>query len=493
MGRRTIGRLTARAVEGLKRPGHFADGGGLYLQVSETESRSWVFRYQRAGRRREMGLGSFPAVGLKEARGKAATVRADLGAGKDPLAERQAERARRLTYERGTVSFREAAEQFIAAHAPGWRNPKHRQQWTNTLATYAHPVIGDLPIAAIDTQFVLRVLEPIWTQKTETASRLRGRIEAVLDWAAVRGMRTGENPARWRGHLDKLLPRRACVAPVEHHPALAYAEVPRFLADRRRQPGIAARALEFAILTAARTGEVIGAKWEEVEGEVWTIPGSRMKASREHRVPLAARVLAIAGEMRQAKTDEFVFPGGRDGKPLSNMAMAAVLKRMGRHDITAHGFRSSFRDWAGETTAFPREVIEHALAHQLRDKAEAAYARGALWEAAAVDGYVDGFEEREPSTAGKAVSISQGSSGLDIIARLPRSPLVGLACRSAPNADWPRTTSRRGFSGMRFRTICPSNISRKTVSCPGHFPGGVIWCDHQRGFPSEAVPQFVSC
>ena len=236
MGRRTIGRLTARAVEALKQPGHFADGGGLYLQVSETGSRSWVFRYQRAGRRREMGLGSFPAVGLKEARGKAALVRADLGAGKDPLAEREAERARRLTDERGTVSFRAAAEQFIAAHEPGWRNPKHRQQWTNMLATYAHPVIGDLPVAAIDTQFVLRVLEPIWTQKTETASRLRGRIEAVLDWATVRGMRTGENPARWRGHLDKLLPRRARLAPVEHHPALAYAEVPRFLADLRRQP-----------------------------------------------------------------------------------------------------------------------------------------------------------------------------------------------------------------------------------------------------------------
>ena len=423
MGRRTIGRFTARAVGALKRPGHFADGGGLYLQVSETGSRSWVFRYQRAGRRREMGLGSFPAVGLKQARGKAATVRADLGAGKDPLAERQAERARRLTYERGTVSFREAAEQFIAAHAPGWRNPKHRQQWTNTLATYAHPIIGDLPVAAIDTQFVLRVLEPIWTQKTETASRLRGRIEAVLDWATARGMRTGENPARWRGHLDKLLPRRARVAPVEHHPALAYAEVPRFLADLRRQPGIAARALEFAILTAARTGEVIGAKWEEVEGEVWTIPGSRMKASREHRVPLSARALAIAGAMRQAQTGEFVFPGAREGKPLSTRALAAVLKRMGRHDITAHGFRSSFRDWAGETTAFPREVIEHALAHQLRDKAEAAYARGDLMakRRQLMDAWA-AYCEREPPTAGKVVPIAQGSSDLDIIARLPRSP-----------------------------------------------------------------------
>lgn len=258
----------------------------------------------------------------------------------------------------------------------------------------------------MDTAFVLRFLEPIWTEKTETASRLRGRVESVLDWATVRGMRSGENPARWRGHLDKLLPRPSRVAPVEHHAALPWAEVPGFVLALRQQAGIAARALEFAILTAARTGEVIGATWDEIAGEVWTIPAARMKAGKEHRVPLSPAAVAIVAAV--PRVGDYLFPGGKAGRPLSNMAMAAVLRRMERDDITAHGFRSAFRDWAGETTAFPREVIEHALAHRLRDKAEAAYARGDLFSKRTQLMAAWARFLAKPSVAGQVVPIAKG-------------------------------------------------------------------------------------
>jgi integrase len=257
-----------------------------------------------------------------------------------------------------------------------------QDQWRNTLNSYASPVFGSLPVQAVDVALVMKALEPIWKTKPETASRLRGRIEAVLDWAAVRGYRRGENPARWRGHLDKLLPARAKIQKVEHHPALPYDEIADFIAVLQDQEGIAARALGFLILTATRTGEIIGTRWDEIdfENRIWVIPGARMKAGREHRVPLSGAALATLRQMNEIREGDFVFPGGKKGKPLSNMAMLSVLKRMGRDDLTAHGFRSTFRDWAAECTNFPREVVEMALAHTIENKVEAAYRRGDLFQ-----------------------------------------------------------------------------------------------------------------
>lgn len=376
---RAINKLSAILVSRRTlKPGHYSDGGGLYLQVSESGSKSWVFRYQRQGRRGEVGLGALGAVTLAEAREKAAAQRALLASGKDPLTERRAA----LASGRGSMTFAECAEAFIKAHAPGWRNAKHGDQWRKTLTTYAFPVIGDLPVSTIDTTHVLKVLEPIWTEKTETAKRLRGRIENVLDWATARRFRAGENPARWRGHLDKLLARPSKVAKVQHHAALPYADVPAFFSALQEQAGVAALALRFCVLTATRSGETLGAKWSEIDeaAAVWTVTGDRTKSGRDHRVPLSDAALAIIAQQRKIAEGEYVFAGAKRGKPLSNMAMAVLLRRMQRDDLTVHGFRSSFRDWAGECTNFPREVVEAALAHVLRDKTEAAYARGDLFE-----------------------------------------------------------------------------------------------------------------
>jgi integrase len=300
----------------------------------------------------------------------------------DPIEVRREQRDQKRLEAAKSMTFDGCAAAYIDAHKPGWRNAKHVDQWCNTLATYVGPVFGSLPVQAVDVGLVMKVLEPIWTTKPETASRLRGRIEAVLDWATVRGYRKGENPARWRGHLDKLLPARSRVRKVEHHPALGYDELSDFIAVLRDQEGIAARALEFLILTATRTGEVIGTRWDEIdlEEKVWVVPAARMKANREHRVPLSMPAMVILGEMREIRESDFVFPGGKKDKPLSNMAMLAVLKRIDRSDLTAHGFRSSFRDWAAERTNFPREVAEMALAHAIGDKVEAAYRRGDLFQ-----------------------------------------------------------------------------------------------------------------
>lgn len=332
-----------------------------------------------------MGLGRYPDFSLEEARRKAMECRKLVAEGKDPIDEREAQRTVDRLARLKVLTFDECAKQYIADNRAGWKNDKHASQWENTLATYASPIIGKLPVASIDTGMVLKVLERdgLWTAKPETASRLRGRIEAVLGWASVRGYRTGDNPAAWRNHLDKVLPQRNKVAKIEHHPALPFKEVGAFIAALKEQAGIAPRALEFAILTAARSNEVIGATWQEFDlrEKVWVIPGERMKAGKEHHIPLSAKALALLEAqwpLRIEDTDP-VFPSPRR-KALSNMAMLAVLKRMKRTDLTTHGFRSTFRDWAGETTAYPREVIEHALAHQLRDKAEAAYARGTLFE-----------------------------------------------------------------------------------------------------------------
>lgn len=328
-----------------------------------------------------MGLGPVHTVGLKDARTAALECRKLLQAGVDPLTAKIADETRKRVATAKTLTFAECAKKYIDSHRTGWKNPKHVDQWTNTLTTYTFPHYGDLPVAAVDTGLVMKSLEPIWTTKNETASRLRGRIESILGWATVRGYRHGDNPARWRDHLDKLLPKPSKVQTPKHHAALPYGEVAAFVAAIQAEQGVPARALEFLILTAARTGEVIGATWDEIDfdAKVWTVPPARMKLKKEHRVPLTARAVTILEGMQETATNSFVFPGRATKKPLSNMAMLQLLKRIGRDDLTAHGFRSTFRDWAGETTSFPREVCEAALAHGLKDHAEAAYARGDLF------------------------------------------------------------------------------------------------------------------
>ncbi len=375
-------RLSALAVARATKPGLYPDGLGLYLRVGPNGAKSWVFRYRVGDSRRDMGLGPLHTVSLADARAKALECRKARLDGGDPLQAREAERlARKLEAARG-MTFTECAAAYIEAHRAGWRNAKHGAQWTATLETYAYPVFGELPVQAVDTALVMKALEPIWATKTETASRLRGRIESVLDWATVREFRRGDNPARWRGHLENLLPARTKVQKVEHHPALPYGQVGAFMAAVRGQDGVAARALEFLILTATRTSETIGATWDEIELSegVWTIPAGRIKAGKEHRVPLSPAAVTILEAMQTVRHGDYVFPGGTPGKPLSNMAMLKLLERMGRGDLTAHGFRSSFRDWAAERTNFPRDVAEMALAHTIGDKVEAAYRRGDLVE-----------------------------------------------------------------------------------------------------------------
>lgn len=386
MPRKAVG-LTALKVRTIG-PGRYGDGRGLYLLVRSADARFWVFRYRQGGRMREMGLGSVADVSLAQVREKAIDLHRTVKAGTDPLAERDAARAAaKAEAQRAAVraiTFAEVADHYIAAHEAGWRNAKHRQQWRNTLDTYAAPILAGVPVSDVDTGAVMRILEPIWREKPETASRLRGRIESVLDYATARGWRSGDNPARWRGHMDTLLPARGKIAKVEHHAALPWRTIGAFMTALSGQDGIACLALRFAILTAARTNEALGATWGEIDlaHAVWTIPGSRMKAGREHRVPLSEPALAVLRQLAPLSTDSAapIFPGRKDGKPLSNMALLMLLRRMGHGDLTAHGFRSTFRDWCGESTNHPREVAEAALAHSLKNKVEAAYQRGDLLE-----------------------------------------------------------------------------------------------------------------
>jgi integrase len=381
IGRRSgvIGKLTTVQVRQAKRRGLYGDGGGLFLQVSETGAKSWVFRFKEAGRLRVMGLGPIHTVSLAEARDHALECRKLRLGGRDPIAERKTAHAAARLDAAKAISFKECAEAYMAAHKAAWRNAKHGAQWEATLATYAYPAFGSLSVQAIDVGLVMKAIEPIWNEKTETASRLRGRIEAVIDWATARGHRKGENPARWRGHLENLLPKKSRVHRVQHHPALPYPEIGAFMADLRAMKGVPARALEFAVLTAARTGEVIGARWGEINiaERLWTIPAERMKAGREHRVPLSNAAMAIVDAMVKIRQHDFVFPSNRAGRAISGIGCSSVLKRM-RDDLTVHGFRSSFRDWAAESTSFPTEVAEMALAHTVADKVEAAYRRGDL-------------------------------------------------------------------------------------------------------------------
>jgi integrase len=358
----------------------YPDGAGLYQQVTQAGVASWTLRYMLSGVPRYMGLGPCSEVSLADAREKARKARDELREGIDPIEARKARKAARRLADAAAVTFKTCAEQFIESNKSGWRNPKHAEQWTSTLATYAYPIIGNLPVQSIDNGLMIKVLKPIWDTKTETASRVRGRIEQILDYATVHHWRQGDNPARWKGNLDKVFKPRAKVQKVEHHAALAYAEVGAFMERLRSEEGIAAKALEFTILTAGRTNEIIGARWDEFDlgARLWTVPGKRMKAEKPHRVALSEAAIAILEKMKECREGDYVFPGGKAGRPLSNMAMAMLMKRMDRSE-TVHGFRSTFRDWCAEQTNFPREVAEMALAHTVSDQVEAAYRRGDLF------------------------------------------------------------------------------------------------------------------
>ncbi len=370
------------AVSKLTAPGlHFVGGvAGLALQVLPGGGRTWVLRATMGGRRRDMGLGGYPDVPLADARNAARKARELIREGLDPIEEARALISARRATAAKDITFKAATAAYIAAHEAGWRNAKHAQQWTNTLAAYAEPVIGDLLVRDIELTHILAILEPIWTAKTETATRLRGRIEQVLDWATARGHRQGLNPARWRGHLDKLLAKPSKVARVEHRTALPVSEIGAFIADLRGAEGMGARALEFVILTAARSGEVRGATWAEIDlkARTWTIPGARMKAGREHRVPLSDQAVALLEALPRVEGIDLVFVAPRGGA-LSDMTLTAVLRRM-KVPAVPHGFRSTFRDWASERTNYPRDAAEMALAHAIGDKVEAAYRRGDLFE-----------------------------------------------------------------------------------------------------------------
>jgi integrase len=382
MATRRENRLTARMVEQVKEPGYYGDGAGLVLRVADSGSKVWLYRYKTMGRVREMGLGPIRDVSLAEARDAAREARRLRRTGIDPIdAKRERKAVARLDAAR-MITFAQCAAAYIENHRPSWGNAKHAAQWESTLRTYAYPVFGNLPVAAVDTALVVRVLDPIWSAKPETASRLRGRIEAVLDFAKVRGYRDGENPARWKGHLKEALPAASRLKKVKHHAALPYADIAAFIADLRQRDGDAAAALEFAILTAARTSEVIGTRWPEIDmaTAVWTVPAERMKGGVEHRVPLSEQALLVLRRMEAKRVNEVVFSGQTPGRALSNMALLMMLRRMERDDITAHGFRSTFRDWVADCTGVASEIAEACLAHKVAGKVEAAYKRTDFFE-----------------------------------------------------------------------------------------------------------------
>lgn len=383
MPRKLSNALTPLAVKNAK-PGRHADGGGLHLLVKESSARSWVYRFMLKGQSRDIGLGTAGqgGISLADARDLASALRLKVKAGIDPLAERHREAAEALASAQAAqiagITFKAVAEAYIGANEDSWRNAKHRQQWQNTLTSYVYPAMSELPVAQISTSHVLSILEPIWKAKPETASRIRGRIETILDSAKARGYRDGENPARWRGHLAQILPARSRLS-RGHHKAMPYDVLPAFLDELHDREAMAANALEFAILTAARTSEVLGATWSEVDLEraTWTIPAARMKAGKEHRVPLSPRAVEIL-KVVQPLGKANLFPSHKGGK-LSSMAMSMLLRRM-KQDCTVHGFRSTFRDWAAESTAYAHEVCEMALAHVIGNKSEAAYRRGDMFE-----------------------------------------------------------------------------------------------------------------
>ena len=379
-------RLSALQVSKLTKPGLYGDGGGLTLQITATGAKSWLLRYMIAGKPFGMGLGPTHTVSLAEARQKARDARLLLLEGINPLAAKKQNQIAAALADANMMSFDQCAKLYIQAHKPAWRNAKHCDQWTNTLNTYASPVFGNLPVAEIDTGLIVKCLAPIWETKAETASRLRGRIESVLGWATTSGYRTGENPARWKGHLENLLANTSRIGRIKNHPSLPWQQVGAFMLAIRAREGLAARALEFAILTACRSGEARGARWSEFDlrDKTWTIPAERMKAKREQQIPLSDAALALLNSL--PKDTDFVFSGTK-GQALTDMSLTSVIRRMNGNGkpiwvdsngdaVTVHGFRSSFRMWAAEATNYPREVAEHALAHQLPDAVERAYQRG---------------------------------------------------------------------------------------------------------------------
>ncbi len=451
--------LTVKKIDALTAPRDYGDGGGLYLQVKPSGRKSWVFRFKIANKTRWMGLGAYPEIGLADARKRAEAARDHLTKSPDgrvdPIqAKREAAEAKvrakaatdakeRAEAEATLRTFRNAAAGYIAAHEAAWRNPKHHQQWVNTLATSSYPTIGDLSVAAVDTDHVLAVLEPIWRTKPETAGRVRGRIEAILDYAKVRGWRTGENPARWRGHLDNLLPAHAKIAKVEHHAALPWREINAFLVALDEHEAVAARALRFLILTATRTSETLNAAWGEIslddpDGAVWTIPAARMKGGREHRVPLTDAAVATLRDVEplRAGPDAPIFPGQKPGKPLSNMALLMLLRRMGRGDLTAHGFRSTFRDWVAEATKSPTGA-----------------GRGRA-----------GACRRGQNRSGVPTGIHAGE------AATPDGRLGGVLCRSS--TDGPRGADPTGGGGVRLGEATDTTPGRPPPPVrPGGCPG----------------------
>jgi integrase len=377
-----MGKLSAKKIEHLKKVGYHPDGDNLYFQVTSSNAKSWIFRFSFDGKRREMGIGSYPEITLEKARESAIELRRLVKAGTDPIELRKADQAAKRAERNNAVTFAYCAKQYIESHRHGWKNVKHAQQWENTLEQYAYPIIGETIIKDVDTALIMRVLQPIWLAKNETAGRLRGRLENILDWAAVQGFRAVENPARWKGHLDNLLASPGKVQKNNHFKALPYSEINPLMLALRANGSVSAKALEFLILTAAHTGEIIGAKWDEIDfdNQLWIVPADRMKAKREHRVPLSSRAIEIVREMQALKTNDAIFPGRSKGGFLSNAAMDKLLQQTLGIDATVHGMRSTFRDWASERTAYPHEVCEMALAHTIRNQAEAAYRRGDLIE-----------------------------------------------------------------------------------------------------------------
>lgn len=377
-----IRQLSALKIKQRLKPGMYPDGLGLYLQVREGNARSWIYRYRASGRLRDMGLGPAHSVTLAEARERAEMCRALRQKGLDPIEQRLKEKRAAQTAASRVMTFEQCATAYIDAHKPGWKNAKHAGQWTTTLEAYVYPVFKEASVADIDRELVLQVLNPIWNEKTETASRIRGRIERILDWAFIKDYRSGDNPARWKGYLDNLLSRPGKARAVVHHAALPIQEVPHFMRNLRAQTHVSARAFEFCILTATRTNETLRMRWEELDEQAgqWIIPAARMKGGRDHRVPLSTRATEILAEMKRIRISEFVFPGGKLNRPLSSMVFLMMLRRLKQTDVTPHGFRSTFRDWAAERTDFPNEVVEMALAHTISNKVEAAYRRSDLLE-----------------------------------------------------------------------------------------------------------------
>jgi integrase len=378
---RTLNRLSAFKVEKAKQAGMYADGGGLYLRVADGGSKQWIFRYVVNGRLRDMGIGPCHTLTLVEARERATEARKLRLNGIDPISHKRAQQGAAVAAAAKAMTFRQCAQGFIRDNEAKWTNAKHRHAWESTLVKYVYPALGELPVGLIDTPLVLKVLKPLWKRIPETASRVRGRIESVLGWATVHHYRSGDNPARWQNHLEQALPSRSELVKVEHHPALPYMQMRDFMGKLRQDSSIMARCLEFIALTVARLGEATNALWPEInlKARTWTIPADRMKAGKEHKVPLSDAAMAILKDMLAIRQSDYVFPGYKQGRPLGHNVLPVLVKRVSGMDITVHGLRSTFRDWAAECTSFPNEVVEMALAHAIPNAVEAAYRRGDLF------------------------------------------------------------------------------------------------------------------